>query len=168
MRNLRATRMRTLIPSMTALALLLGTALLTHAIRPENRQGGLSLTEAFARDESPVSQCQHIAELLEQGRLTEAEPLLVAMPTAPISMDAIPNTDAFRTQAQALLRLSKAMIEASLKQGKDGKRDEALERIRLCRAMLNFRGDSPQALEVSHKITSLADTAESQLRYRLI
>lgn len=165
MKNLRVAKVQTLIPSMTVLTLLLGTALMTRAIRPDKPMDSL---RAAVEDESSIAQSVRVAELLEQDKFAEAEFLLLAMPTTPIPMNATPGTDAFQVQAQALKRLGTALIQAALRQGGEGKKDEAMTRIRFCRTLLHHRGNSPQALKISQELKSQADSAEHRLTNQLI
>lgn len=165
MKSLRLAKVQALIPSITVLALLLGTALLTRAVRPENTMD--PFREAVL-EESSIVQSLQAAELLEQNRLVEAECLLLAMPTTPIPMTATPGTDAFQVQAQALKRLGTALIRTALKQGDEGKKEEALKRLRFCRVLLCHRGNSPQALKISQELKDKVDSAELQLTNQLI
>jgi hypothetical protein len=164
MKTLRSVQAHRLVPTATALTLLLGTALLTRTIRTESSQTRQVITE-LVLDEAPATeQCTQIAALLEQGRFSEADELLVALPSMPLRLDAAPDTEAFRLQSQTFLRLGRALIQSAIRQSIEGKKEQALGQVRLCRALARNQVSSPQAEALSQKLLRMVDTTEARLR----
>ena len=168
MKNFRVAQVRALVPGITALSLLWGTALMTRAVCPAGQPVTLKIVEAAPEGGSRVGQCRLVTTLLEQGSFTEAERLLTAMPVPPISIDAEPDTELYRIQSQALWQLGEALLDSAIQLGSKGEKEEAMGQVRFCRALIKRRVDNPQARMLFKKLTQLADNTEARLRQNLI
>jgi hypothetical protein len=157
MKTLRSTRTLASFSSVLTLALLIGGAFVGRAFSSEPLAAAAS-----GEEESPML-CQRAALLLESGAFSEADRVLLSLPSAPLRLESPESQAPCPQRRRLLMRLADGLIQAARRLATEGHGEEAQCCLRQCRSLLVYPGRSAEAVTLARQLIRRADETESHL-----